>query len=78
MRSSYKAFSQLVIKAGRAQPILGSAIPGLVVLDSIRKQAEQARRNKSASNIPSQPLHQLLPPNLLEFQSLFLVMNSNV
>jgi hypothetical protein len=40
MRSSCKAFSQLVIKQGGS--IEGGAIPGLVVLGSIRKQAEQA------------------------------------
>ena len=27
---------------GRVQPIVGGAIPGLEILDSIRKQAEQA------------------------------------
>jgi hypothetical protein len=43
MRSSCKAFAQLVIKGER--PIPG-AIPGLVVLGSIRKQAEQARGSK--------------------------------
>jgi hypothetical protein len=42
MRSSCKAFSQLVIKGGRALSIVGGAIPGLVVLGSIRKQAEQS------------------------------------
>jgi hypothetical protein len=41
MRSSCKAFSQLVIKGGG--PIAGGAIPRLVDLGSIRKQAEQAR-----------------------------------
>ena len=77
MRSSYKAFSQLVIK-GRG-PIVGDAIPGLVVLGSIRKQAEQARGSKPVRNIPPWPLHQLLLPDLLEFQScLPLVMNSDV
>jgi hypothetical protein len=54
---------------GRAQPIVGGAIPGLVVLDSIREQAEQARRSKSVSNIPPWFLCQLLLPYLLEFQS---------
>jgi hypothetical protein len=49
--------------------IVGGAIPGLVVLGSIRKQAEQARGNKPARNIPPWPLHQLLLPDLLEFQS---------
>ena len=77
MRSSCKAFSQLVIKQGG--PIVGGAIPGLVVLDSIRKQVEQARGNKPVSNIPPWPLHQLLLPDLLEFRSgLFLVMKGNV
>jgi hypothetical protein len=42
---------------------VGGAIPGLVVLGSIRKQAEQAR------GIPLWPLHQLLLHDLLEFQS---------
>jgi hypothetical protein len=67
MRSNCKAFSQLVIKG--VGPIVGGAIPGLVVLGSIRKQVEQARGSKPVSNIPPWPLHQLLLPDLLEFQS---------
>jgi hypothetical protein len=67
MRSSCKAFSQLVIKGGG--PLVGGAISGLVVLSSIRKQAEQARGSKPVCNIPPWPLHQLLLPDLLEFQS---------
>ena len=67
MRPSYKAFSLLVIKP--EGPIVGGAIPGLVVLGSIRKQAEQARGNKPVKNIPPWPLHQLLLPDLLEFMS---------
>ena len=67
MRYSCKVFSQLVIKAGG--PIVGGAIPGLAVLGSIRKQAEQDRGSKPVSNIPPWPLHQLLLPDLLEFQS---------
>jgi hypothetical protein len=67
MRSSCKAFSQLMIKQGG--PLVGGTIPGLVVLGSIRKQAEQARGSKPVSNIPPWPLHQLLLPDLLEFQS---------
>ena len=67
MRSSCKAFSQLVIKWGG--PLVGGAIPGMGVLGSIRKQAEQARGSKPVSNIPPWPLHQLLLPDLLEFQS---------
>jgi hypothetical protein len=50
MRSSCKAFSQLVIKGGRAQPIMGGTVPGLVVLVSIRKQPEQARGSNPVSN----------------------------
>ena len=67
MRSSCKAFSQLVIKGER--PLVGGAIPGLAVLGSIRKQAEQARGSKTVNNIPPWPLHQLLLSDLLEFQS---------
>jgi hypothetical protein len=67
MTSTCKASSQLMIKGGG--PLVGGAIPGLVALDSIRKQAEQARGSKPVSNIPPWPLHQLLLPDLLEFQS---------
>ena len=67
MRPSYKAFSQLVIKGER--PLVGGTISGLVVLGSIRKQAEQARGSKPIKNIPPWPLHQLLLSDLLEFQS---------
>jgi hypothetical protein len=42
MRSSYKTFSQLVFSQGRVQTMVGDAIPGLVVLSSIRKQTKQA------------------------------------
>jgi hypothetical protein len=42
MRSSCKAFSQLVSKG--EGPIKGGAIPGLVVLGSIREQAEQTSK----------------------------------
>jgi len=48
---------------------MGGVILVLVVLGSIRKQAEQARRSKPVSNISPWPLHQLLLPDLLEFQS---------
>jgi hypothetical protein len=67
MRSSCEALSQLVIKGER--PLVGGTISGLVVLDSLRKQAEQARGSKPAKNIPPWPLHQFLLPDLLEFQS---------
>ena len=65
MRSSCKAFSQLVIKW--RGPLVGGTIPGLVVLDSVGEQAEQAKESKAVSNIPPWPLHQLLLPDLLEF-----------
>jgi hypothetical protein len=67
MRSNCKAFSQLVIKWGG--PLVDGAISELVVLSCIRKQAEQARGDKPTRNIPPWPLHQLLLPDLLEFQS---------
>jgi hypothetical protein len=58
---------------------VGGAIPGLVVLGSIRKQAEQARGIKQVSHIPPLPLYQLRLPDLLEFQSsLPLVINSSM
>ena len=77
MRSSCKAFSQIVMKRGRS--IVCCAIPGLIVLGSIRKQVEQARGSKPVRNIPPWSLHQLLLPDLLEFQSLLpLVINSSV
>jgi hypothetical protein len=63
MRSSCKAFSQLIMERG----LVGGTISGLVVLGSKRKQAEQARGSKSVNNIPPWPLHQLLLPDLLEF-----------
>jgi hypothetical protein len=67
MRFSYKAFSQLMIK-GKG-PLVGGTISGLVVLGSVRKHAEQASGRKPVSSIPPWPLHQLLLPDLLEFQS---------
>jgi hypothetical protein len=67
MRSNCKAFPQLVIKGER--PLVGGAISGLVVLGSIREQAEQASGSKPVKNILPWPLHQLLLPDLFEFQS---------
>ena len=42
--------------------MVGDAIPGLLVLGSLRKQAEQTFRNKPVSSTSPQPLHQLLLP----------------
>jgi hypothetical protein len=67
MRSNCKAFSQLVIKGER--PLVGGTISGLVVLGSIREQAEQARGSKPVKNILPWPLHQFLLPDLFEFQT---------
>jgi hypothetical protein len=66
-RSSCKAFSELVIK--RERPLVGGTISGLVVLGSIREQAEQARGGKPVKNISPWLLHQLLLSNMLKFQS---------
>jgi hypothetical protein len=43
---------------------VGGAIPGLVVLDSTIKQAEQATGSKPVSSTPLWPLHQV--PALLK------------
>jgi hypothetical protein len=67
MRTSCKAFSQLLIKWGGL--LVGDVIPALAVLGSKGKQTEQARGGKPVSNNPPWPLHQLLLPDLLEFQS---------
>jgi hypothetical protein len=56
-----------VIKGER--PLVVGTISGLVVLGSIREQAEQARGSKPVKNISPWPLHQLLLPDLLQFQS---------
>jgi hypothetical protein len=44
---------------GRGQPVVGGAIPRLVVLGSVVKQAEQAIRSKLVSAF-LWPLHRLL------------------
>ena len=62
MRSSCKAFPQLVIKGER--PHVSGTISGLLVL-----VLEQARGSKPVKNIPPWPLHQLLLPALFEFQA---------
>jgi hypothetical protein len=67
MRSKCEVFLQLMIKGER--PLVGGTISGLVVLGSIREQAEHARGSKPVRNIPPWPLHQLLLSDLLEFQS---------
>jgi len=57
MRSSCKAFSQIVTKL--AAPNVGGAIHWLVVLGSIWRKAEQGRGSMPKSNIPPRPLYQL-------------------
>jgi hypothetical protein len=69
MRPRSKAFFSASDQGERTQLIVGGAIPWLVVLGSIREQAEQARGSKPVRNIPPWPLHQLLLPDLLGFQS---------
>jgi hypothetical protein len=51
------------------KPLVGGTISGLVVLGSIREQAEQGRGSKPVKNIPPRLLHQLLVSDLLEFQT---------
>jgi hypothetical protein len=45
---------------GDGPVVVGVCFPGMVVLGSIRKQAEQAMRSKSVNNTLPWSLHQLL------------------
>ena len=65
----YVAEDGLVVHHWEERPLVGGTISGLVVLGSIREQAEQARGSKPVRNIPPWLLHQLLLPDLLELQS---------
>ena len=53
MKYSCKAFSQLVIKG--ESPLVGGTISGLVVLGSIREQAEQASKEHLSMASASAP-----------------------
>jgi hypothetical protein len=55
MISNCKTFSQLVIMGER--PLVGGTISRLVVLGSIREQAEQARGRNPVKNITPWTLH---------------------
>jgi hypothetical protein len=46
---------------GRAQPIVGGVIPGLLVLGAIRKQAEQASEQWPSVASASAPASRSLP-----------------
>lgn len=50
---------------------MGGVIPGLVILGSIKKQAEQAMKSKPVNSTPPRSLHQSLPPgsHQLEFMT---------
>ena len=39
---------------------MAGAVPGLVVLGSVRKQAEQPRRSKPVSSTQPRPMHELI------------------
>ena len=67
-------------QCGRTQPTVAGAVPGLVVLGSIREEAEQAMRKEQASKQrPPWPLRQPLPPGSCLVPVLTsLMMNSNV
>lgn len=61
--------------------LTSDAIPGLVVISSIRKQAKRVRRTKKIGINPPWPLHHFLPPFpfLLKYLLwLYLVMNCDV
>jgi len=67
MRSSCKVFFSITDQWERAQTIVGGAIPGPVVLGSIRRHVEQARASKSVSST----LHGLLFSSCLQVPALF-------
>jgi hypothetical protein len=69
MRSSYKAGYKYSISDQRGRSPCGWCYLWAGSLGSIREQAEQTRGGKPVKNIPPWPLHQLLLPDLLEFQS---------
>lgn len=51
-------------RCGRTHPIVSDATSGLVVLDSIQKQAAAATRSKPVSITPLLSLHQPIPRSL--------------
>ena len=51
---------------------MGSALPGMAVLGSIKKQVEQAMRSKQVSSTPSWLLFQFLLPNSSSWQPVHL------
>ena len=53
MRSNCGAFPQLVIKG--AGPLVGGTISGLIILDSIREQAEQTSKEHPSMASVSAP-----------------------
>jgi hypothetical protein len=59
---------------------VGGAISELVVLDCIRKEAEQqVMRSTTVSSTPPLPLHELQPPHFCLFEFLSsLLMNCDV
>ena len=67
MRSICKAFFIISVHWGKAQPVAGGAIPALLVLGSIKKQAEQGMGNKSVSSI----LHGVCNSSCLQHPALF-------
>ena len=57
MRSSCKVFSD---QWGRAQSMVGGAIPGLVVLGSIRRETEKASKQHPSMASASAPASRIL------------------
>lgn len=60
LKEAGRGFSPLVIDREEHQPIMDGTTTGMVVTDSIRKQAGQARKNKPISSTPTWLMYQLL------------------
>lgn len=55
---------------GEAKAIVYCAIPGLVVLGSVKNEAKQAMKSKPVCSNPLYPVHQLLASDPCPFQIL--------
>ena len=59
---AYREFSSLITDGGKGKLTVVGTIAGLVLLGSIRNQADQAIGNRPVSTTTPWPLHQLMAP----------------
>jgi hypothetical protein len=82
IKPSCRDFSQLGIDWGGPSPLWVGPFPGLVVLGSIRKQAEQASKQHSSMVSASAPASRFLPclsscPDILQLWSMMWHVSQN-